>query len=656
MADTAIGTADTASAAGPAERLRELHRAGDLARSFATATDLVRRIPVSELDGVAQLFARIDADDVAEHHPDTPAVSVDVCANGTVAALPPLLAAHLARSGTAMRARSIPYTRDYSRLAWSQPPDGAGPSARLRLLLLDAHAVAEELAAPWSVADVEAALGDLLGRIRDLAARQREAPGSTLVLNTLPLPARLADQLVDIRSRTRLGIAWREFNTELLRLAEAGPATVVVDTDPILAETGPLHDDRLACYAQVRLGTGFLSAYAGEVAATVRALSGCAKKALALDLDGTLWGGVLGEDGPEGIEAAGGSRGVAFQEFQQVLAQISAQGVLLTVCSRNESGPVEQVLAEHPEMVLRREDFVAVAANRRPKPENVTEIARVLGLGRDAFVFVDDTATEIGAMRDLLPDVEVVDVGGDPATHPRRLLEGAWFRTLETTDDDRARRERYRSESRRAELRRSTGSTDDYLRHLGVQVELVRPADEAVPRLAQLTQRTNQFNLTTERLGDAEVRDRIADPAQLVAAVRSRDRFGEHGVVGAVFARVEGERLTVDNMLLSCRVFDRGIETACLRHLLVHAREHGCAEVAGRYRPSGRNGRFASFYTDHGFTAREDLAAPDSADGAPATRTFLHRLRGTDGGAPDPLPDHPDHIRLTMSLAKGTAP
>ncbi|WP_157036271.1 HAD-IIIC family phosphatase [Streptomonospora alba] len=645
---TATGTERAAEPAAPVERLRALHRGGELARSFPAATDLLRRIPIAELDTVARLFGGLDADEVAEHHPATPAVRVDVCANGTAAELIPLLGAHLARSGMSMRAHSAPYTRDHTRVPWSEPPaEDEGP--RLRLLLLDAHAVVEELAVPWDVAAVETALGDLLGRIEALAAAQRAAAGSTLVLNTLPLPARLVDQLVDIGSRTRLGIAWREFNTGLLRIAEAEPGTVAVDTAPILAETGPLYDDRLACYARVHLGTEFLSGYAREVAATVRALSGRARKALALDLDGTLWGGVLGEDGPEGIEVAGGSRGVAYQEFQRVLAQLGAQGVLLTVCSRNETEPVERALSDHPEMALRREDFVALAANRRPKPDNVAEIARLLGLGRDAFVFVDDTATEAGAMRDLLPEVGVVHVAGDPALHPRRLLEEAWFRTLETTEEDRTRRERYRGEARREELRQASGSTVDYLRHLGVEVELLRPAPEAVARLAQLTQRTNQFNLTTERLGADEVRDRLAAPDHWVVAVRSRDRFGEHGVVGAVFARREEDRLTVDNMLLSCRVFDRGIETACLRALLVEAREQGCTEVVGRYRPSPRNGRFAALYTDHGFTERNPGG---TADGGAGTRVFAHRLTAAQGCGPDALPDHPDHIRL-LSPSRG---
>jgi FkbH-like protein len=376
-----------------------------------------------------------------------------------------------------------------------------------------------------------------------------------------------------------------------------------------------------------------LARYAREVGHLARQITGQAKKVLALDLDGTLWGGVLGDDGPDGIQLADGLRGEAFRAFQRVVKQLGSQGVLLAAVSKNDQEPVAAVLRDHPAMTVREEDFVRVVANWRPKPDNLAELAEDLNLGVDSLVFVDDSRYECGLVRHALPSVAVVELDAEPAMHIEALLRDGWFDTRELTAEDRTRVAKYREELARKDFLDGFDSLADYLRQLNVTVRLAQADDRDVPRVSQLTLRTNQFNMTSRRLQPAEVRDLLADPAALVLAVQTGDRFGDNGLVGAVFAHRAGDAVHIDNFVLSCRVFSRGVEQACLSSVLHYAQAGGAAHVVGRYRATAKNGKIKDFYPRNGFTTLAD-------DGA--TATFRHDLAE--------IPAPPDHIHLIDSL------
>ena len=312
-----------------------------------------------------------------------------------------------------------------------------------------------------------------------------------------------------------------------------------------------------------------------------------------------------------------------------MVRQLAAQGVLVAAVSKNDLEHVREVLREHPGMLLREEDFVRIAANWRPKHENLCELAEDLNLGVDSVVFVDDSPYEAGLVRRELPGVAVVQVDDEPAWHVPRLLADGWFDVIRLTAEDHERPARYRDELTRKDFLGSFTSVQDYLRELRITVRLA-PADPAeAGRLSQLTLRTNQFNLTTERMQPSDVEDLIRDPHALVLAMHVADRFGDSGIVGAILARRDGDTLAISNVLLSCRVFGRGVEQAALSALLEHARASGVTAVAGTYRRSPRNGNVADFYPRHGFATVTD-------DGDVAT--FRHDLA-------DILPA-PDHIAL----------
>ncbi|MFJ9763000.1 HAD-IIIC family phosphatase [Streptomyces erythrochromogenes] len=619
--------------------LRALHERGLLEKSYDRVPALLADEDGGPADAAAagRLLAGLDHDAVLGHHPHTPVVTVAVTGQSTVGHVVDPLRGELARHGMLLRAvlgEHGTYLRDLTDPAGELR--AAAPD--LTLCLLDAETLFSQVPAVWGPEDVERAGEEALGRCAALAAG---APG-TLVLNTVPLPRSRSHQLVDHRSRARLGAVWREFNARLLRLTESADRLVVIDLDPLVGEGGPVTDPRLARYAEVRLGAGLLAAYAREIGHLARAVRGRVRKCLVLDLDGTLWDGVLGEDGPDGVAAAGTLRGEAFGAFQQCVKQLASQGVLLAVSSKNDDDLVRETLAAHPDLVLREPDFAAVRADWEPKDAHLAGIARTLDLAPDALVFADDSPAERAQVRFGAPGVAVVALDEEPALHVTRLLCDGWFDTLRLTEEDRARTGEYRRRRERGALRAGSGSYEEFLRALEVSVGLGPPRRHEFARVSQLTLRTNQFNLTGVGYTEAELARRSAGPGRLLLVARSADRFGDNGLVGAVLGSVAGDVLRLDGMWLSCRVLGRGVEQACLALLLARARELGLSAVGARYVPTARNHRARDFYPSAGFTPAHPGPGGGSADGAVDFRHDLARL-----------PQVPAHVRVTETPGGG---
>jgi FkbH-like protein len=578
----------TATVTTPSEELAALHRSGRLADEYPRVRSLLADLSGTELVRAGRLLSRLDPTAVLAKHPEQPTLTVAVTGHGTLSELVAPLTAELARHGLLVR----PFVADFdSYVADLADPDSAlyatGPD--LTLCVLDPYVVFDEVPMPWAPADVARVLDEKVALVARLAdSHARRAGEATLVLNTLPLPARFAAQLVDHRSRAQLGAVWREGNARLLRLVEDRPALTVLDLDPLLAAGDAAEDPRLSVYTHTHLSPALFSSYAREIGHLARHLTGHTKKVLVLDLDGTVWGGVLGDDGVDGVEVSGTYRGEAFRAFQRVARQLGAQGVLLAAVSKNDAAPVRAALRDHPEMTLRQGDFVRVVANWRPKHDNLVELARALNLGLDSIVFVDDSPYECGLVRAELPEVTVVPVDDEPAHHVEKLLRDGWFTTRELTVEDRRRGATYQEEQARQDFLDTADSLTDYLRGLGIRVRFWPVEPHEVPRLSQLTLRTNQFNLTTRRLQPAEVAELVRDTDNDVLAIRVSDRFGDSELVGAVLLRRAGDVVRIENFLLSCRVFSRGIEQACLSSVLRDAKAAGAVAVEGAYRPTSR--------------------------------------------------------------------
>ncbi|MFE6159101.1 HAD-IIIC family phosphatase [Streptomyces sp. NPDC056486] len=629
---TAAAPAAAPPTPDPLAQIRAWNAEATLVEHYPQTLALLSGLGLSARASIGQLLARLDTEEVLRRHPDTPVFTVAVTGHSTLVGLTAPLTGELARHGLLLRHRLCDYD-GYLRDLADPRSDVYRQDADLVLCVLDAESVFDELPVPWQVEDAEAALTSRLAQLSALAGTYAAEGSGTLVLNTLPLLTRFTHQLVDWASRARLGAAWRRFNAGLLDLSEQHADVLVLDLDPLVAAGGPVADPRLSTYAKVRLSDETLVAYAAEIGRLVGALTGRTKKCLVLDADGTLWDGILGDDGPEGIAAAGSFRGEAFGAFQQVIKQLGAQGVLLAVCSKNDREPLLAVLRDHPDMALRENDFVDVTANWQPKDGNLLALAERINLGADSFVFTDDSPFECGLVEAGVPGAAVIRLDDEPALHIDKLLADGWFDVREVTDEDRARGARYRTEAARQEFYADAGCVGDYLAGLGVTVRFSPPGPLEVARVAQLTQRTNQFNLTTRRLQPDDVRTALDDPAQLVLAVRSADRFGDNGLVGAVFAHLSDDGLHLDNFLLSCRVFARGIEQACLAALLSTARASRVPAVHGRYLPTKKNHRMREFYAENAFVR--------SGGGGRESR-FTHTL--------DAITPPPPHVALDADL------
>lgn len=328
------------------------------------------------------------------------------------------------------------------------------------------------------------------------------------------------------------------------------------------------------------------------------------KKCLVLDLDNTLWGGVLGEDGTDGILLGGEYPGKAYSYWQRALLELSKNGVILALCSKNNETDVIDAWEHNPHMVLKREHFSAVRINWQDKVTNIRELADELNIGLDSMVFLDDNPAERELIKQMLPQVTVPDFPEKPYMLMPffKTLVDSYFRIYAVTDEDRAKTEQYRANAMRtAELSRFV-DMESYLYSLDIEIDVI-PADEHnLPRIAQMTQKTNQFNLTTKRYNEADVKQRLAQGWR-VYCMNVIDRFGDNGITGAVFLEpIDDITLRIDSLLLSCRVLGKGIEDAFIKTVLNLMRLDGYRKIFAEYVPTAKNGQTASFYDRIGMT------------------------------------------------------
>jgi FkbH-like protein len=428
--------------------------------------------------------------------------------------------------------------------------------------------------------------------------------------------------------RGRLALL-RELN---LRLAQVAPPQVaILDVDQLSASFGRerWEDARLWHLAKQHPAPAALPALAAAQIALVRAGLGLTRKVLALDLDNTLWGGVIGEDGLEGIQLGPpDARGEAHQALQQYCLELKQRGVLLAVCSKNNEDDARLPFAEHEASILKLEDFAAFVANWQDKAENLRVIAHTLNVGLDSFVFLDDNPVERASIRGRLPMVAVPEVGSDPSDFIAALGRGRYFEAWSLSEEDQLRTAGYAANAQRQEVQKRCGSQADYLRELGMVCEHGPFDARTLPRVAQLVGKTNQFNLTTQRHSLEALRRLAEDPGNWTQWFRLRDRFGDFGLIGVIIAVPAGpDRLRADTFLMSCRVMGRTVEHFMALELFAFARRRGIRTLIGIYRPTPKNSMVAGLWPQFGFqktseTAQE-TAFERAADAAGGPLSFV---------------------------------
>lgn len=436
----------------------------------------------------------------------------------------------------------------------------------------------------------------------------REKSPAALIVHSLERPSSPSLGVLDDQSETGQSGLIRKINAELRRIAAGSRGVYCLDYDALVARPGSdhWHDERKWLMARLPIAANYLLQMAREWTRFIVPLSGRTCKVLVVDLDNTLWGGVIGEDGMAGIKIGPEYPGAAYQSLHRALLDLSRKGILLAVCSKNNLDDAMEALDQHPGMLLRAKHFAAMRINWTDKSQNLREIAQELNVGVDALAFLDDNAFEREQVRAALPEVTVIDLPKNPLDYASTVRNCAVFERLTLSAEDQQRTEMYAAQQKRTGAEQSFQSKEDFFRFLEQEAELEPVSDLTLARVAQLTQKTNQFNLTTRRYTEPQIAEMAKQPDWHIFSIKVRDRFGDHGLVGVAITHEEGERCEVDTFLLSCRVIGRTVETALLAHLAESAAQRGCKRLAGWFLPTRKNAPARDFYQQHGFKQQEN--------------------------------------------------
>ena len=360
------------------------------------------------------------------------------------------------------------------------------------------------------------------------------------------------------------------------------------------------------CNSKLAFSLDVLPDMAADIVGIIRAKNGAVIKCVILDLDNTLWGGVIGDDGMEGIELGELGIGYAFTDFQMWLKELKQRGILLCVCSKNNEDTAKEPFEKHPDMVLRLEDIAMFVANWEDKASNIKMIQETLNIGIDSMVFIDDNPYERDVVRELVPGITVPDLPSDPALYKDYLISLNLFETVSYSAEDSDRTKQYQEESARKIVQKSFDDFNEYLKNIEMFGTCSRFEEFYYPRIAQLTQRSNQFNLRTVRYTETDIK-RIAQSDEYIPLYFTlRDKFGDYGLISVVIMqKISDEELFVDTWLMSCRVLKRGVEEFVVNSFVEKAAEAGFKKIKGEYLPTKKNAIVKDLYSTYGFSMTE---------------------------------------------------
>jgi FkbH-like protein len=362
-------------------------------------------------------------------------------------------------------------------------------------------------------------------------------------------------------------------------------------------------DERMYYLSSNPFTQDFLAVIADRILSVINVLKGHVKKCLITDLDNTLWGGTIGDIGFGNIAIGDLGIGKAYSDLQAWIKELSLRGIAICVCSKNDEDIAMRPFLSHPDMILKLSDIAVFKANWRNKTENITAIKDALNIGYDSMVFIDDNPAERDLVRSVLPDVTVPKLPGDAARVLRYLQSLNLFETAGLSDEDARRTQMYRQEGERAAAKSGAQDIEDYLTGLAMRCRILPFDQYSIPRIAQLLQRTNQFNLRTQRYTEKEIEAFAASDDYITMSVSLEDKFGDYGIIGAVILqKKEDDELFIDSFVMSCRVAKRGVEEYLFNSIALKAGELGIAKITGEYIPTAKNGPVKDLLAEAGFT------------------------------------------------------
>ena len=581
--------------AAPAVRLASLRQLARHNHDFPSTIQLDRAIGRTVADGRAQ--------DVAGLTP----VRLALLSTSTTHHLPPAIRVAGLGRGVLFEIYEPSYNQARQELA----DTGSGLHAFAPDVVLCAHDPyslfgAAGGPAPDDGAQAARAVATCIGTLREQWRRARTLWNATVIQQ---VPFNPAQRLMG-ENESRVPGSWasliRAFQ-EGVRAAAAEEGIDVIDLDGWAGKLGlaAWHSPALWHRSKQEVHPACAALYGDLVARVVAARYGRAAKCLVLDLDNTLWGGVIGDDGLGGIVLGQGSPvGEGFLAFQHYAARLAKRGVVLAVCSKNDEARAREPFQKHPEMALRLDDIACFVANWDDKASNLRRVAAMLSIGLDALVFADDNPFERELVRRELPDVFVPELPDDPADYADTIAASGCFEGVALTREDLAKTAQYQSNARRQALLEETTDLAGYLAALDMSMQVSGFDEVGLPRIVQLINKTNQFNLTTRRYSEPEVRGLLDDRRAITLQLRLLDRFGDNGIIAVIIGRLDGaaRSVRIETWLMSCRVLGRQVEQASLNVLAEAARALGAETLVGDYLPSGRNGMVEDHYAKLGFS------------------------------------------------------
>ena len=505
-----------------------------------------------------------------------------------------------------------PYNQ-YSQEILNQESNLYKFSPEITFLLVDTRNIFGELFRfPYSISESERKdfVEKKVNEILNLAQKFMEKTNSKLIISKLNIPSFSPYGIFEEKTEFGFHKMIEEFNRQISIEFLNSENIFVYDFDRFVSKHG---EENIFNYSQfffgdLKISMDYLPEFGQDLMKYVIAYLGISKKCIVLDLDNTLWGGIVGEDGFNGIKLGPEPPGNAYMEFQRVLLSLHQRGIILAINSKNNAEDAMQVIKDHPYMVLKEENFAALRINWKDKVSNMKELVKEINIGLDSLIFIDDDPVNRELIKSSFPEILVVDILDDPSTYAQILENMIDFSMIKITDEDKNRGKMYAKQKIINDLEESATDLSSFLNQLDLKIFIKKVDEFTLPRVSQLILKTNQFNLTTKRYQESDIKDMISNLNYLVGCAQVEDKFGDNGITGVFIIKKENEKeWLIDTFLMSCRIMGRDIEKGIMAHIINKAKESGVKKIKANFFPTQKNKPVEYFLPNCEFTKKGDF-------------------------------------------------
>ena len=484
-------------------------------------------------------------------------------------------------------------------------------SPDVTFLILDIrNFLGENFHFPYNISDNERKLlvNEKINQIENIIKCFEKNLNSKLIISNFNIPSYSPNGITETKSDFGFHEMIEELNRSLRNISKTHSSVYIYDFNHFVSKYGEknIFDYRQFHVGDIQIALNFIPSFAYDLMSYIKPITGTNKKCIVLDLDNTLWGGIIGEDGFDGIELGHSSNGKAFVDFQKELLSLWNHGIILAINSKNNFDDAIKVINEHPNMILREKNFASIQINWNDKAQNLKQIAEEINIGLNSIAFFDDDKINRERIKQEFPEVLTIEVPDDPSQFSLILKNLNDFNVLQRTDEDIQRGQMYAQQRERKELEKSISNLDDFLEQLDIKVKMKNSNEFLIPRISQLTLKTNQFNLTTRRYQEEEIRNFTNDHKFIVGCAQVLDKFGDNGITGVYIINKQDKIWSIDTFLLSCRIMGRGVENGILSQILIDAKHNGVEEIRANFIPTQKNKPAENFLPDFGFQKEGD--------------------------------------------------